>query len=55
MKKYIIINGMMGVGKSTIGRRIAELLGRAALLTEITSLSFTHISTKTKPNPCKES
>jgi len=32
MKKYIIINGTMGAGKSTIGRRIAELLGRAAFI-----------------------
>jgi len=32
MKKYIIINGTMGVGKTTIGRRIAELLGRAAFI-----------------------
>ena len=32
MKKYIIINGTMGVGKSTIGRRIAELLGHTAYI-----------------------
>jgi broad-specificity NMP kinase len=32
MKKYIVINGTMGVGKSTIGRRIAEMLGRAAFI-----------------------
>ena len=32
MKKYIIINGTMGAGKTTIGRRIAELLGRAAFI-----------------------
>ena len=32
MKKYIIINGTMGAGKSTVGRRIAELLGRAAFI-----------------------
>jgi len=32
MKKYIIINGTMGAGKSTIGRRIAEVLGRAAFI-----------------------
>ncbi|MCL2372596.1 MAG: hypothetical protein FWC78_04250 [Defluviitaleaceae bacterium] len=32
MKKYIIINGGMGAGKSATGRRIAELLGRAAFI-----------------------
>ena len=32
MKKYIIINGTMGAGKTTIGRRAAELLGRAAFI-----------------------
>jgi len=32
MKKYIIINGTMGAGKSTIGRRIAERLGHAAFI-----------------------
>ncbi|MCL2421161.1 MAG: AAA family ATPase [Defluviitaleaceae bacterium] len=32
MKKYIIINGTMGAGKSAIGRRIAELLGQAAFI-----------------------
>lgn len=32
MKKYIIINGTMGAGKSTVGRRIAELLGHAAFI-----------------------
>ena len=32
MKKYIIINGTMGAGKSTVGRRIAELLGCAAFI-----------------------
>jgi len=32
MKKYIIINGTMGAGKSTVGRRVAELMGRAAFI-----------------------
>ncbi|MCL2697450.1 MAG: AAA family ATPase [Oscillospiraceae bacterium] len=32
MKKYIIINGTMGAGKSITGRRTAELLGRAAFI-----------------------
>jgi broad-specificity NMP kinase len=32
MKKYIIINGTMGAGKTTVGRRIAEKLGRAAFI-----------------------
>ena len=32
LKKYIIINGTMGAGKTTVGRRIAELLGRAAFI-----------------------
>ena len=32
MKKYIIINGGMGAGKSTIGKRIAELLRRTAFI-----------------------
>ena len=32
MKKYIVINGTMGAGKSTIGRRISELLGRSAFI-----------------------
>jgi cytidylate kinase len=29
MKKYIIVNGAMGTGKTSVGRRVAELLGRA--------------------------
>jgi len=32
MKKYIIINGGMGAGKSAIGRKVAEKLGRAAFI-----------------------
>jgi len=32
MKKYIVINGAMGAGKSVVGRRTAELLGRAAFI-----------------------
>ena len=32
MKKYIIVNGTMGAGKSTVGRRTAELLGSAAFI-----------------------
>jgi len=32
MKKYIIINGGMGAGKSTVGRKVAEKLGRAAFI-----------------------
>ena len=32
MKKYIIINGTMGAGKTTIGRRTAEMLGRTAFI-----------------------
>ena len=32
MKKFIIINGTMGAGKSVVGRRIAELMGRAAFI-----------------------
>jgi len=32
VKKYIIINGTMGAGKSTVGKRIAEMLGRAAFI-----------------------
>lgn len=32
MKNYIIINGTMGAGKSTVGRRVAELLGSAAFI-----------------------
>ena len=32
MKKFIIINGTMGAGKSVVGRRVAELLGRAAFI-----------------------
>ena len=32
MKKFIIINGTMGAGKSVVGRRIAEFMGRAAFI-----------------------
>ena len=32
MKKYIIINGGMGAGKSVVGRKVAESLGRAAFI-----------------------
>ena len=32
MKKYIVINGTMGAGKTVVGRRIAELLGRSAFI-----------------------
>jgi broad-specificity NMP kinase len=32
VKKFIIINGTMGAGKSVVGRRIAELMGRAAFI-----------------------
>ena len=32
MKKYIIINGAMGMGKSTVGKRVCEKLGRAAFI-----------------------
>jgi broad-specificity NMP kinase len=32
MKKYIIINGSPGTGKTTIGRKIAETVGRCAYI-----------------------
>jgi shikimate kinase len=32
MKKYIVINGTMGAGKSSVGRCIAEKLGQAAFI-----------------------
>ena len=32
MKKYIIINGSPGSGKTTVGRKIAETLGRCAYI-----------------------
>ena len=32
MKKYIIINGTMGAGKTTVGRRVCEMLGRSAFI-----------------------
>jgi broad-specificity NMP kinase len=32
VKKFIIVNGTMGAGKSVAGRRIAELMGRAAFI-----------------------
>jgi len=32
MKKYIIINGSPGTGKTTLGRKIAETIGRCAYI-----------------------
>jgi len=32
MKKYIIINGSPGAGKTTVGRKIAETIGRCAYI-----------------------
>jgi len=32
MKKFILINGPMGVGKSTVSRKVCEMLGRAAFI-----------------------
>jgi len=32
MKKYIIINGSPGTGKTTVGRKIAESMGRCAYI-----------------------
>jgi len=32
MKKYIIINGSPGTGKTTVGRKIAEAVGRCAYI-----------------------
>ncbi|MCL2406432.1 MAG: zeta toxin family protein [Defluviitaleaceae bacterium] len=32
MKKYIIINGSPGTGKTTVGRKIAEAIGRCAYI-----------------------
>jgi len=32
MKKYIIVNGSPGAGKTTVGRKIAETIGRCAYI-----------------------
>jgi len=32
MQKFITINGFMGVGKTTVGKRICDILGRSAFI-----------------------
>jgi shikimate kinase len=32
MKKFITINGFMGVGKTTVGKRVCDILGRTAFI-----------------------